>query len=134
MGNAYNKSFSCVFPPFSAQRGGRMQQDTNPAYMCSTVQEMLSLFLSCCSYATASHVTSAYVPCNVTSPFPQIFSEFVGLDGSVRTEKRPGNIGKCQVSLPRCHTASVKTNLFPTLCETLDVFYHTEATERSPMD
>lgn len=76
-----------------AQRGGRMQQDTNPAYMCSTVQEMLSLFFSCCSYATASHVTSANVPCNVTSPFPQFFSEFVGLDGSVRIERRPQNIG-----------------------------------------
>ena len=65
-----------------------MKQDTNPAYTCTSVQEMLSLFLSCCSYATASHVTSAYTPCNVTSPFPQIFSEFVGLDGSVSTEKR----------------------------------------------
>jgi hypothetical protein len=39
-------------------------------------------------------VTSAYSPCNVTSPFPQIFSEFVGLDGSINTEKRQTQIGK----------------------------------------
>ncbi|KDR19639.1 protein misato homolog 1 isoform X2 [Zootermopsis nevadensis] len=71
----------------------QMQQDRNPAYTCTSVQEMLSLFLTCCSYATASHVTSADSPCNVSSPFPQIFSEFVGLDGSVSTQKRPGNIG-----------------------------------------
>lgn len=81
----------CIYLP-SVQ----MQQDRNPAYTCTSVQEMLSLFLTCCSYATASHVTSADSPCNVSSPFPQIFSEFVGLDGSVSTQKRPGNIGKCQ--------------------------------------
>jgi hypothetical protein len=99
MGNAYNKRYSLLFHVFSAlfsmTRDDRMHRNTNPAYMCSTVQEMLSLFLSCCSYATESHVTSAYTPCNVTSPFPQIFSEFVGVDGSVGSEKRPENIGKC---------------------------------------
>jgi len=71
-----------------------MKQDRNPAHTCTSIQEMLSLFLSCCSYATASRVTSAYSPCNVTSPFPQIFSDFVGLDGSVSTEKRQSHIGK----------------------------------------
>ena len=71
-----------------------MKQETNPAHTCTSIQEMLSLFLSCCSYATASHVTSAYSPCNVTSPFPQIFSDFIGLDGSVSTEKRQSHIGK----------------------------------------
>jgi hypothetical protein len=79
---------------FSAERDGRMKQEANPAYTCTSIQEMLSLFLSCCSYATASNVTSAYSPCNVTSPFPQIFSEFVGLDGSVSAEKRPETLGK----------------------------------------
>lgn len=86
--------YNLCISSFSAQRDGSMKQDTNPAYTCTSIQEMLSLFLSCCSYATASHVTSAYSPCNVTSPFPQIFSDFVGLDGSVSTEKRQSPIGK----------------------------------------
>jgi len=86
--------YNLCISSFSAQRDGSMKQDTNPAYTCTSIQEMLSLFLSCCSYATASHVTSAYSPCNVTSPFPQIFSEFVGLDGTVSTEKRQTQTGK----------------------------------------
>jgi hypothetical protein len=77
----------------SAQTDGSMKQDTNAAHTCTSIQEILSLFLSCCSYATASHVTSAYSPCNVTSPFPQIFSDFVGLDGSISTEKKQSHIG-----------------------------------------
>jgi hypothetical protein len=86
--------YNLCISSFSAQSDGSMKQVTNPAYTCTSIQEMLSLFLSCCSYATASHVTSAYSPCKVTSPFPQIFSEFVGLDGSVSTEKRHTQIGK----------------------------------------
>ncbi|XP_069672251.1 protein misato homolog 1 [Periplaneta americana] len=80
-------------PKLMSPRSNRMQQDRNPAYMCANVQEMLNLFLSCCSYATASHVTSAQSPCKVTPPFPQIFTDSVGLDGSVNSNKRPENVG-----------------------------------------
>ncbi|PSN51241.1 Protein misato [Blattella germanica] len=77
----------------SPQGDVRMQQDRNPAYTCANVQEMLNLFLSCCSYATASQVTAAQSPLKVLSPFPQIFSDFVGLDGSVNAVKRLQNVG-----------------------------------------
>ncbi|XP_047117531.1 protein misato [Schistocerca piceifrons] len=61
----------------------------SPAYSCSSVQEMLSLFLSCCSYATASQVTTSEKPLAVTSPFPQFFSKMVTPNGSLSTKERP---------------------------------------------
>nr|CAD7435366.1 unnamed protein product [Timema monikensis] len=61
---------------------------SNQAYTCTSIKDMLSLFLSCCSYATLSHVTVANSACRVTAPFPQIFSDYVSIDGSTSDTKR----------------------------------------------
>lgn len=71
--------------------------DWNPAYRCTTVQEMISLFLSCCSYATASITHTADVPCKVAPPFPNLFSDNILRDGTVGTTPRTDNSGVVSV-------------------------------------
>ncbi|XP_072393541.1 protein misato [Diabrotica undecimpunctata] len=54
-----------------------------PAYRCSSVNEMLALYLSYSTDATASNVTVADDPLTVKNPFPQIFKNNVGCHGYI---------------------------------------------------
>lgn len=55
----------------------------SPAYSCGSIQEMLSLFLSCCSYATVSQVSTIEKPVPVTPPYPQFFAPTIGKTGFI---------------------------------------------------
>lgn len=72
---------------------GKKQREM-PAYRCDSVQEMLTFYLSCSSYATASHVSSIETPMCVKTPFPNIFDEFVGTAGELLDVPRSRNQGK----------------------------------------
>nr|CAD7204007.1 unnamed protein product [Timema douglasi]CAD7397703.1 unnamed protein product [Timema poppensis] len=80
---------------------------SNQAYTCTSIKDMLSLFLSCCSYATLSHVTVANSACRVTAPFPQIYSDYVSIDGSISDTKRFENTSVYSVpAIAGLHTSS----------------------------
>lgn len=67
------------------------QQQNTPAYKCKTVNEMLSYYMSCTCYASATNITNIQKPLNVVKPFPNIFHSSVGIDGNIHPEPRPQN-------------------------------------------
>lgn len=59
-----------------------------PAYRCNDVQEMISFYLSCTCYATASHVTTIQKGMIIKVPYPKIFKENINQNGFVSKESR----------------------------------------------
>ncbi|KAB0803996.1 hypothetical protein PPYR_00966 [Photinus pyralis] len=59
-----------------------------PAYNCNTVNEMLSFYLSCNYYFCLNNVTTVAQGISVKTPFPDIFDEFVGVDGNICADSR----------------------------------------------
>lgn len=74
-------------PPHEAKK----QLDL-PAYKTNSVQEMLSLYLSCSTYATASNVTVVNRGMSTRTPFPNLFDERLNGDGNVAASSRPAHI------------------------------------------
>lgn len=64
------------------------------AYRCETAKEMLEFYLSCTTYATASHVTALKKPLSTRNPFPDIFDEWIGANGNVNAIARTKHTGK----------------------------------------
>ncbi|XP_057656516.1 protein misato isoform X1 [Diorhabda carinulata] len=56
-----------------------------PAYRCNTIEEMLSLYLSYTTEATANNVTVVHSPLSVKTPFPKFFNN----NGSNQQENFP---------------------------------------------
>ncbi|XP_067002875.2 protein misato homolog 1 isoform X2 [Anabrus simplex] len=95
--------------------------NSNPAYSCKTVQEMLALFLSCCSYATLSHVTTAEFSCRVAPPVPKIFSDVVGPYGSVEMMKPLGKTDVHSVpAIAGIHSSSSVGSMLESLLTEVD--------------
>lgn len=57
-------------------------KSNNLSYTCTTIKELVQLYLSYCS-STVSNVTTAATPLKTKTPFPQIFSPHVSCLGSV---------------------------------------------------
>lgn len=65
------------------------KQREMPAYRCETVQEMITFYLSCVSYCTASNICNISSPLSVQKPFPNIFDNTVGENGDILDFPRP---------------------------------------------
>lgn len=74
------------------QKAGK--QKGMAAYHCKTINEMLSLYVSCNSYNSATNVTSISQGLKVVSPYPKIFDGSVGVDGNITGVERLDRISK----------------------------------------
>lgn len=65
-----------------------------PAYKCESVTEMINFYLSCTTYATATNTTVVSRQIPVNTPFPNIFDQRVGVNGSIIAKDRPKHLCK----------------------------------------
>ncbi|KAF2899962.1 hypothetical protein ILUMI_06229 [Ignelater luminosus] len=68
------------------------KQKDMPAYRCNSVNEMLSLYLSCNYFISATNVTTVTKGLSVKTPYPSIFDPFVGTDGNINNTPRPEHL------------------------------------------
>lgn len=59
------------------------KQQRMPAYKCSSVHEMMTLYFACSCHATATHLTDVKTPMNIKEPFPKIFNKNVYSNGDI---------------------------------------------------
>lgn len=64
-----------------------------PAYQCDSISEMLQMFYSYSTHATASSITVVQKPLDVRTPFPKFFSKFVHRDGNIGKKIQTDNQG-----------------------------------------
>ncbi|XP_018334955.1 protein misato-like [Agrilus planipennis] len=69
-------------------------QQNLPAFKCNTVQEMLTYYMACTTYASANNVTVVDKALTVKTPYPDIFNAHVGIDGNIIADMRPEDSGK----------------------------------------
>lgn len=60
-----------------------MKQISKPAYRCSTVHEMMMLYLSCNSHASATYLSNISLPLNIRFPYPKIFNNNITETGDI---------------------------------------------------
>ena len=60
-----------------------MKQMSKPAYRCSTVHEMMTLYLACTCHASATYLSTISSALNVKEPFPKIFSNDITETGDI---------------------------------------------------
>lgn len=65
-----------------------------PAYRCDSIAEMMQMYISYSTHATATNVTIVHKPLGVKNPFPKFFSECVDVDGQVIENPRPQELSK----------------------------------------
>lgn len=70
-----------------------LKQENVPAYKCDSVKSMLSYYLSCTTYASASQVTAIEKALPINPFYPKIFDDRVGRTGSI-IDKRASGIRK----------------------------------------
>ncbi|KAK0090701.1 hypothetical protein PV325_008038 [Microctonus aethiopoides] len=59
------------------------KQMNKPAYRCSTVHEMMSMYLAYRCHASATYLTTVKAPLKVPMPFPKIFNNNVHENGDI---------------------------------------------------
>ncbi|KAK1136270.1 hypothetical protein K0M31_000835 [Melipona bicolor] len=60
-----------------------MKQMSKPAYRCSTVHEMMMLYLGCTCHASATYLSNISSPLYIKSPYPKIFNNNITETGDV---------------------------------------------------
>ncbi|XP_031847149.1 misato mitochondrial distribution and morphology regulator [Nomia melanderi] len=60
-----------------------MKQMSKPAYRCSTVHEMMTLYLACTSHASATYLSTISSPLKIKDPYPKIFNKNVTATGDI---------------------------------------------------
>ncbi|XP_050584260.1 protein misato [Bombus affinis] len=60
-----------------------MKQMSKPAYRCSTVHEMMMLYLACTCHASATYLSNISSPLNIKPPYPKIFNNNITETGDV---------------------------------------------------
>ncbi|CAL7946551.1 unnamed protein product [Xylocopa violacea] len=60
-----------------------MKQMSKPAYKCSTVHEMMTLYLACTCHASATYLANISSPLNIKPPYPKIFNNTVTETGDI---------------------------------------------------
>ncbi|EGI70724.1 PREDICTED: protein misato [Acromyrmex echinatior] len=59
------------------------KQISKPAYRCSSVHEMMTLYLACTCHASATYLSNIEAPLKITLPYPKIFNNNVTKDGNI---------------------------------------------------
>ncbi|XP_015603169.1 protein misato [Cephus cinctus] len=59
------------------------KQMAKPAYRCSTVHEMMTMYLAYSCHASATHLTVINEPLKIKNPFPKIFNNNVHANGDI---------------------------------------------------
>lgn len=65
-----------------------------PAYTSRNITDMLNMYLSYTTEATASNVTIVEKALDVRTPFPNIFGQELGITGNVSAKLRENGISK----------------------------------------
>ncbi|XP_076635548.1 misato mitochondrial distribution and morphology regulator [Colletes latitarsis] len=60
-----------------------MKQMAMPAYRCSTVHEMMMLYLACTCHASATYLSTISSPLKIKDPYPKIFNNDVTETGDI---------------------------------------------------
>ena len=60
-----------------------IKQMAKSAYKCSTVHEMMMLFLSCSCHASATHLSNITAPLGIKHPYPKFFNNNVLKNGDI---------------------------------------------------
>ncbi|XP_012251024.2 protein misato isoform X2 [Athalia rosae] len=59
------------------------EQQKKAAYRCSSIHEMMSLYLACSCHATATYLTDVRTPLTIREPYPNIFNNNVCQNGDI---------------------------------------------------
>ncbi|KMQ87062.1 protein misato [Lasius niger] len=59
------------------------KQISKPAYKCSTVHEMMTLYLACTCHASATYLCNIEAPLKLSLPYPKIFNNNVTENGNI---------------------------------------------------
>lgn len=59
------------------------KQISKPAYRCSSVHEMMTLYLACTCHASATYLCNIEAPLKIVEPYPKIFNNNVTEDGNI---------------------------------------------------
>ncbi|EZA51335.1 hypothetical protein DMN91_002071 [Ooceraea biroi] len=59
------------------------KQMSKPAYRCSSVHEMMTLYLACTCHASATYLSDVEAPLKISIPYPKIFNNNVTEDGNI---------------------------------------------------
>lgn len=81
-----------------------MKQMSKPAYRCSTVHEMMTLYLACTCHASATYLSTIPSALNVKDPFPKIFSNDITESGDIA--KWPVGSGKSMKQNKSFHSST----------------------------
>lgn len=60
-----------------------IKQMSMPAYKCSTVHEMMTLYLACNCHASATYLANIKTPLKIEDPYPRIFTKTVSETGEI---------------------------------------------------
>ncbi|XP_046489750.1 protein misato isoform X1 [Neodiprion pinetum] len=71
-------------------------QQRKAAYSCSSVHEMMTLYLACSCHATATHLTNLKAPLTIKEPYPNIFNNNIHQNGDLS----PWPVGEEVKSVP----------------------------------
>ncbi|XP_063995599.1 protein misato [Diachasmimorpha longicaudata] len=94
------------------------KQMGKPAYRCSTVHEMMSLYLAYSCHASATHLTTVTSGLKVSMPFPKIFGGNVNGNGDIAGWPVGEEVKSVPV-LSGIHSTSELSKLFESLHDSL---------------
>ncbi|XP_043281672.1 protein misato [Venturia canescens] len=92
------------------------KQMAMPAYRCSTVHEMMTMFLAYSCQASAIYFTNAQAPLKIADPFPRIFNNNVHANGDVAGWPVGEDVKSVPV-LAGLHSGSSLSKMFESLHE-----------------
>ncbi|XP_034935497.1 protein misato [Chelonus insularis] len=90
------------------------EQLKKPAYKCSSVHEMMTMYLAYSCHASASYLTNIQTPLKISLPFPQIFKQNINKNGDLMTWAVKEDVKSVPV-MAGLHSGSGIKNMFETL-------------------
>ncbi|KAJ8678804.1 hypothetical protein QAD02_014591 [Eretmocerus hayati] len=68
------------------------KQMEKAAYRCSSVHEMMSLYLDCTCFSSSTYLTTAGEGLKIKDPYPKVFRKNIQRNGDFSTEDRDGDV------------------------------------------
>lgn len=90
------------------------KQMSKPAYRCSSVHEMMTLYLACTFHASATYLTNIEAPLKIALPYPKIFNNNVTEDGNIADWPIGTNVNSVAV-MAGMHTGSNVAAMYESL-------------------